>query len=121
MKEARMSSDEAAEQRFTTLVEAFDFPDPDDEQAMREFWFAGRRFSEQVAMEIMRRPDLPKGSRGCHIPEAADGGPATAAQSLLWDLCVTYDYVGGLLRAFVLDERILTVPISSLRGDARLN
>ena len=63
----------AAERRFTTLVEASDFPDPDNEQAMRELWLADRRFSEQVAMESMRRPDLrPSRSSGRHIPELAD-------------------------------------------------
>jgi hypothetical protein len=56
--------------------------------------FASARLDELTAIEIMKRPDLlrdlPHGSR---VPEA--GGPATAAESLLWDSRARYDRMPG--------------------------
>ena len=42
----------AAAKRFETLVEAFDYPAADDEEAMQELWFARRRISELVTMKV---------------------------------------------------------------------
>ena len=86
---------------------------------MRELWRADRRLSELIASKLMERPDL-------RSRLGADFGPdvrerSTAAQSALWQLCVRYERVAGLLEVYVDDDRLMTVPVASLRTTASQN
>ncbi len=39
----------------------------------------------------------------------------------LWDLCVRYEHIAGLIEVYVADQRILTDSVANLRQDARMN
>jgi hypothetical protein len=109
--------DAAADERLLTMAEAFG-SDPDDDAAMWRLWLARRRLSEFAAAQIMARPDL-----RAQIPRsgyiADDIG--TAAETVLYVLCVRFERIGELIEAYVGDERLATWPIASLLGDASRN
>jgi hypothetical protein len=112
----------AAKRRLEALIYAFD-ADPDYKASMKELWLADRRLSEQcVYLLSTKRPDLMRrGLTSGYIPERKDGGPTTAAQALLWNLCARYEVTANLLEVYVGDERVFTDHVSNLRQNAPYN
>jgi hypothetical protein len=107
----------AAQERFVAVAEAFGTT-PGQPVAARadEVVQAHARLTDLVAAAVMGRPDLTRGLGGSYVPAPGWGrGPRNAAERLLWDLCVRYERVAGLLEVYVADERVLTVPLTTLR------
>jgi hypothetical protein len=113
----------AAKQRRDALCLALDATDPDDDGGMRRLWLADRRLSEQcIYLLSAQRPDLMlRVQTSGRVPEREDGGPATAAQLVLWKLCATYEITADLLEIYVDGEKIFTDSVSNLLQDASLN
>ena len=111
----------AARERLKAVIEAFDYPDPDDYEAMVALHTANHRLAELVASAIVRdRLRFPR-TIAARVPEVDEGGPTTAAQAVLWEMGVRYERTASLIEVFVGEERLLTYAVSSLRQKASVN